>query len=216
MSLYNESAGEDIDPTPVVAVLGVIDELERRPPTPGFAEGHAVILLGEPSEELGGSRWAAELRSHPGGRLAGIDFGAHRRLIDLVARLVRAEGLVSAVHDVSSGGLGVALAECVAASGVGCDIHGDREGGPDGDHDGIGSHAALFSEAPGRVVVSSPRPEDVLSQARTSGVAARVIGLGGGDRFRVAGLVDLLVGQVIETWRGVIPAAVGDAVSDPV
>jgi phosphoribosylformylglycinamidine synthase subunit PurL len=195
VSLYNESGGEDIDPTPVVAVLGVIESLTQVPPRAAFSEGHSVLLLGEISGSLGGSRWAVDVRSHPDGRLPEIDLDAHAALLELTARLVGSDGLVSGVHDVSGGGLGVALAECAIFSGVGCDVGS------------IPSHAELFSESPSRVLVSSDRPHDVLARCEAAGVVAQLIGIAGGDRVRVHGLMDVPVSELAQAWRTALPDA---------
>ncbi|MGO9455810.1 MAG: phosphoribosylformylglycinamidine synthase subunit PurL, partial [Acidimicrobiales bacterium] len=122
VSLYNESAGRDIDPTVVLGVLGLVDRLRRRPPGAGWADGSTVVLLGSrsaadgPPHPLAGSRWAVERRGRRGGTLPPLDTDAHRRLVDLVAGVVDetlagGEGLCTGVHDVSAGGLGVTLAE---------------------------------------------------------------------------------------------------------
>jgi phosphoribosylformylglycinamidine synthase len=198
VSFYNESGGEDIDPSPVVATLGVIDRLDRRPPGAVFEEGASLVLLGAPSRELGGSRWAWELRSHHGGTLPGIDLQAQSRLLVLVADLVRTEGLVSGVHDVSGGGLGVALAECALSSGVGCEV------------EGVAGHGELFSEAPGRVVMCSVRPDEVCAHAQEAGLPARVIGETGGRRLVVRDLLGISVSEITESWSGALPAALGD------
>ncbi|MGH9055486.1 MAG: phosphoribosylformylglycinamidine synthase subunit PurL, partial [Acidimicrobiales bacterium] len=105
VSLYNESAGADIDPTPVVAVLGVIDRLVAPPPGTGFVDGTSVVLLGTTDDALAGSRWAVERRGHTGGALFALDLAAHGRLLELVRGLVAEGSLVQAVHDVSEGGL---------------------------------------------------------------------------------------------------------------
>ncbi|MGH9112323.1 MAG: phosphoribosylformylglycinamidine synthase subunit PurL, partial [Acidimicrobiales bacterium] len=107
VSLYNETAGHDIDPTPVVTVVGLIDDLARRPPGVGLVAGGTLLLLGRTDASLGGSRWAAQCRGHRGGRLPALDLDAHRALVELVAGLVSA-GALAGVHDVSDGGLGVA------------------------------------------------------------------------------------------------------------
>jgi phosphoribosylformylglycinamidine synthase II len=203
VSLYNESGGTDIDPTPVVAVLGVVERLEHRPPTVGFVPGDAVVLLGTTEPALAGSRWAVDRAGHRGGTLFALDLDAQRRVVELVAGLVTAGGtgaLVGALHDVSSGGLGLCLAECAAASGVGATV-----GGIDG-------HAGLFSESPGRVVLCTARPEEVLARAEAAGVPAAVIGTAGGERLVVEGLVDLAVADVAGAWRRALPGALGDAV----
>ncbi len=124
VSLYNESGGVDIDPTPVVAVLGVIDDLARRPPGAVFVAGTSLVLLGATDPSLAGSRWAVDHCGHRGGVLPALDLAAHGALLRLVADLVADDDLVAGVHDVSDGGLGVALAECAVRSGVGCVVDG--------------------------------------------------------------------------------------------
>ncbi|HET9690330.1 MAG TPA: phosphoribosylformylglycinamidine synthase subunit PurL, partial [Acidimicrobiales bacterium] len=112
VSLYNESRGRDIDPTPVVGTLGLVQHLERRPPLPHLHDGGRVLLVAVrgATSSLGGSRWAAEVRGHRGGVLPGLDLAAHGRLVAAVAALA-GSGLADGLHDVSDGGLGVALAE---------------------------------------------------------------------------------------------------------
>ena len=203
VSLYNESGGADIDPTPVVAVLGVVERLDRRPPTVGLVPGGTLVLLGTTEPSLAGSRWAVERAGHRGGTLFGLDLAAQRRVVELVAGLVTADDpavVVDALHDVSSGGLGLCLAECAAASGVGATV-----GGVDG-------HAGLFSESPGRVVLCTSRPGEVLSRAEAAGVPAAAIGTAGGEQLVVEGLVDLPVADLARAWRRALPAALGDAV----
>ncbi len=199
VSLYNESGGVDIDPTPVAAVLGVIDDLTRKPPGAVFVDGTCLILLGTTDPSLGGSRWAVDLRSHTGGTLPALDLVAHKALLALVAGLVNDPDLVVGIHDVSDGGLGVALAECAVNSGVGCHVHG------------IDNHAQLFSESPGRVLVDTIDPHEVLGRAEAAGVPARVLGHPGGDRLVVDGLLDLSVIEAIAAWRDALPDALGQS-----
>jgi phosphoribosylformylglycinamidine synthase subunit PurL len=201
VSLYNASAGNDIDPTPVVAVLGVIDHLERRPPGMAFTSGSTLVLLGDTDPSLAGSRWAVERHGHRGGTLPALDLAAHRRLLALMMRLVPVEGLLTSVHDVSGGGLALALAECALRSGVGCTV------------DGVGDHAELFSESPSRVVLGTDSPDEVRAQARAAGVPARVIGVAGGDRIAVGGLLDVAVADAAEAWRVSLPGALGEPVT---
>jgi len=197
VSLYNESGGADIDPTPVVAVLGVIDDLVRRPPGAAFVPGTALVLLGATDPSLAGSRWAVDVRHHRGGVLPVLDLAAHGALLRLVAALVNDGDLVAGVHDVSDGGLGLALAECAVASGTGCVV------------DGVDGHGELFSESPGRVVVGTTDPHEVLARAAASGIPARILGHPGGDRIVVGGLVDLPVAEATAAWRHALPDALG-------
>jgi phosphoribosylformylglycinamidine synthase II len=185
VSLYNEADGEDIDPTPVVGVVGLVDALTTPPPGPGFGAGHQLLLLGPEARNLAGSRWAADRHGCRGGRLPPFDPALHRRLLELLVELVDRPGLLSGVHDVADGGLAVALAECAARSGVGARV------------EGIADHAELFSEGPSRVVVASAQAEAVVAAAAAAQVPVRPLGVAGGDRLVVAGLVDLAVTDVV-------------------
>jgi phosphoribosylformylglycinamidine synthase subunit PurL len=197
VSLYNESAGTDIDPTPVVAVLGVIDDLVRRPPPAALVAGTCLVLVGVTDPDLAGTRWAVDRRGHRGGVLPGLDLAAHRRLLRLVADLVADGDLVVTAHDVSDGGLGVALAECAVASGVGCVTAG------------VDGHRELFSESPGRVLLGTTDPHEVLARAAAAGIPARILGHPGGDRLVVDGLLDVSVSAATAAWRDALPGALG-------
>jgi phosphoribosylformylglycinamidine synthase len=200
VSLYNESAGVDIDPTPVVGVLGVVDRLTRRPPGPGLPAGGEVVLLGpEPTVDgLSGSRWAWD-RGARGGRLAPLDPAAHLAVATLVRDLVAGDDLL-AVHDVADGGMALALAEAAVATGAGAVLGG------------LSGVAALFGESPSRVlaVVAPDRLDAVRERAEGAGVALRVLGRAGGDRLVVDGVLDVGVADLARAWRDHLPAAFGD------
>lgn len=209
VSLYNESRGVDIDPTPVIGLLGMVDELVRRPPGVTLTPGDHLVLLGDdltgPEPSLAGSAvaWAA---GHKGGVLPALDFQAHTRVVDLVRVLVN-EGGLHGVHDASSGGLGVALAELSVRSGVGVEAAG------------LPSTAHLFAESPSRVVVAVPANQSgyVLAAAEKAGVPAVELGSAAGDRFLitratddvVAVLVDMAVADLTAAWRDRLPDALG-------
>jgi phosphoribosylformylglycinamidine synthase len=196
VSLYNESRGRDIDPTPVVGSVGLIDTLDRRPPGIGLVESGRVLLLGDRAGlSLAGSAWARR-RGHVGGQLPDVDYERHRAVLQLVRTLV-VDGILAGVHDVSDGGLGVALAEMAFAGGVGFRVSG------------VNGHAELFSEAPSRVVVCAlpDAAPEVLRRAREAGVPASLLGGSGGDRLMVEGLVDLDLGAVDTRWRSSLPEA---------
>jgi phosphoribosylformylglycinamidine synthase len=214
VSLYNESFGADIDPTPVIGVLGLVDRLANRPPGVTLVEGASIVLLdasigattnrrNPPS--LGGSRWAVERRGHRNGSLPALDLVGHRQLVEFVTAIV-AEGvgatgpgtppappLVSGIHDVSGGGLGVALAELSVRSGVGVRVAG------------VADHHELFTEAPSRVVVCTTRRSELITRAAEAGVGFRVLGEAGGDRVVVEGLVDVGVDEASSSWRNRLP-----------
>jgi phosphoribosylformylglycinamidine synthase subunit PurL len=211
VSLYNESAGRDIDPTVVLGVLGLVEVVRRRPPGVGWGEGSTVLLLGArhaaqgPPHPLGGSRWAVERRNRRGGVLPPLDVDAHRRLVDLVAGLVAetvggGDGLLSGVHDVSGGGLAVALAEMAVAGGCGLVTEGGESM----------TWGELFTELPSRVVVATSRPAEVIERAARGGVPATVLGRCGGDRLGLWGLADLALEQVKNAWSETLPVALGE------
>jgi phosphoribosylformylglycinamidine synthase II len=188
VSLYNESHGTDIDPTPVLGLLGMVDQLVRRPPGAQLADGARLLLVGPRSTELGGSRLWKDAAALPP-----FDFAA----IDAVAELVRAlvgGGLVVGAHDVADGGIATALGEMVARSGVGARVAVDGPG-------------ELFSESAGRVLlcVAPDRVGEVLARAGT--VPATELGSTGGDRLVIEGLVDVGVPEVVDAWRNALPAA---------
>jgi phosphoribosylformylglycinamidine synthase len=217
VSLYNESYGADINPTPVIGVLGLIDRLAVPPPGVTLVGEASLVLLdasvgttrprqGPPS--LAGSRWAVEVLGHRDGTLPALDLPGHARLVALVTALV-ADGnanaaggaaLVSGIHDVSAGGLGVALAEMAVRSGIGLQVSG------------IADHHELFTEAPSRVVVCTTRRKELISRAAEAGVGFRVLGSAGGERLVVEGLIDLSVAEVADAWRGRLPSLL-DAVA---
>ena len=212
VSLYNESYGKDIDPTPVIGGLGLIDRLAARPPGVTLVEGGTLVLLDASvgtsdtrrrPPSLAGSRWAVQLRRHRNGTLPPIDLAGHGRLVDFVAGLVAegvagGAGLVDGIHDVSGGGLGVALAELAVRSGIGLVVSG------------VADHHELFTEAPSRVVVCTTRSHELLSRAAAAGVGFRVLGTAGGDRITVDDLVDLDLDGATAAWRARLPDLLDD------
>ena len=193
VSLYNASAGVDIDPTPVVGLLGLIEVLDRRPPGLRLEPGEPLVLIGPAPAgpaSLAGSRWADRVHGHRGGRLPTLDLGAHAACCALVVELVRA-GLVSGVHDVSDGGLAATLAEMAVVSATGFSVAG------------VEGHTALFAEPPSHVVACVPAAalEEVGAKARAAGMQARVLGRAGGDRLVVEGLLDVSLEDATSAWR---------------
>ena len=174
VSFYNESRGADIDPTPVVGVVGLIDQLDAPPPVPRTVEHEHLVLLGTTRPELGGSEWAAVVHGLDGGRPPEADLDAAKRLHTFVRDLV-SERTVGGVHDCSDGGVAVALAEMAFASGIGFTVAPES---------GVPPAAWCFSESTNRVVVSvdaRPLPH-VLRRAADAGVPAVDLGAAGGDR----------------------------------
>ncbi|CAB4324319.1 unannotated protein [freshwater metagenome] len=197
VSLYNESLGTSIDPTPVVGMLGIIDALDRRPPGVTLSDGGRLLLIGVTQSELSGSRWARD-RGHSGGTLPTLDPAHHLAVADVVRSLVTG-GMLTGLHDVSTGGVGVALAEMASRSGLG--VTAAR----------VADHAELFSESPSRVV-ACVAPENLIAVENVlaaAGVPVARIGVAGGDRFSIKGLLDLPLAEVTGTYRNRIPDALG-------
>jgi phosphoribosylformylglycinamidine synthase len=205
VSLYNETAGRPVYPTPVIGVLGILDDVSKHLKS-GFTTGEArVFLLGaslsQPALTLAGSEYLEA--EH--GRVAGmprVDLGAEHRLQQLVLR-AHAEGLLLSAHDCSDGGLAVTIAESAILGGYGFEGAGDFEGRLD---------AALFGEAQGRIVVSIAA--DVFRQG---GGAARLADLGrelgvlvtpvgrtnASGRFQF-GPIDASLPEMVEAWESLI------------
>jgi phosphoribosylformylglycinamidine synthase len=198
VSLYNESRGVDIDPTPIVGLLGMVDPLDRRPPPPALVEGMRLLLLGHPAHSLAGSRWAFA-RDARGGRLDPLDLVAFGTVAALVRELVR-DGLVAGLQDVADGGLGLALAEMAARSSVGCRVAG------------LTARDTLV-EAPGRFVLccSPAVARTVERRATDAGVPVRLLGASGTDRFVIEDQVDLPVADLVAKWQQNLPQAFGKA-----
>jgi phosphoribosylformylglycinamidine synthase subunit PurL len=171
VSFYNESPTGSVHPTPVIGMLGVIDSLEYITRSTFRNAGDAIILLGECTDEIGGSEYLATIHGAIGGPPPACDLDGERNLITALTEAIRA-GVIASAHDCSDGGLAIAVAECIMAdrsSMLGADI--DL-----GAWDSLPLRAVLFGEAQGRIVVSSGAPDRVLDIAAQNGVPARVIG----------------------------------------
>ncbi len=200
VSLYNSHGrvkglpDSSINPTPVVGVLGVMDDVRRANPSGWFEEGLAVVVLGSTREELDGSAWARAVHDHLGGLPPAVDLEAEMALGRVLLALSEADGpdgarLVRAAHDLSAGGLVQALADAVARHGVGASIDLSRLQG----NDGVDDFTALLSESGARALVAVPEwaVAAVAAAAEAEGVAWARLGTTGGDMLVVSG-TDLL------------------------
>ncbi len=197
VSLYNESNGNNIDPTPIVGMLGMTGSLDQPPPGKGLVDGHRLIVLGPDGSGLGGSLWGRS-KGAVGGDLPELDYELHLRVAEVTRALVSG-GLVSAVHDVGAGGLGLAVAEMAIAGGVGAIAAR------------VADHDALFSEAPSRVVVCvAPDTMSTVEQmAESMGVPITRLGLATGDRISFKGLLDGALDEAQAIFSSRIPDALG-------
>jgi phosphoribosylformylglycinamidine synthase len=218
VSLYNQTGQAAIHPTPVIGVLGVHDDVRKRVSAGFGAAGATIIVLGQTRDELGGSAWAHLVHGHLGGMPPAVDLGAEQRLASLIAEASSA-GLLASAHDLSDGGLAIALAESCLRGGIGCEV---SLGGVPGGSGGIlrssprGGTAAdafvsLFSESAGRAVVSV-RPEQAEAfdgLARSHGVPAAAIGTVTGDSLRVTGQFAVSLDELAGVWRDTLPRLFG-------
>ncbi|WP_295125722.1 phosphoribosylformylglycinamidine synthase subunit PurL [uncultured Leifsonia sp.] len=173
VSFYNQTGDTPIFPTPVVGVLGVIDDVARRIPAGWQDEGENIYLLGITREELDGSAWAGTVHGHLGGRPPAVDLAAERTLAEAL-HAASQEGLISSAHDLADGGLIQALAESVMRFGVGARVWlGELQ-----ERDGVDAATALFSESTARVIVSVPREDDVKFRGLCEGRGVPLLRIG--------------------------------------
>jgi phosphoribosylformylglycinamidine (FGAM) synthase-like enzyme len=199
VSLYNQTGATAIHPTPVIGVLGVHDDVRRRLAAGFSAGGAQVALLGFTRPEFGGSAWAEVAHQHLGGQPPAVDLDAERRLAVVIAAAA-ADGVLASAHDLSDGGLAVALAESCLRGAIGCAVTlpGDQ-------------FTALFSESAGRALVSvTPgREADFTTLCAEHGVPVTVLGVTAGDSLTVEGAFDLPLTALERTWAGTLPALFG-------
>jgi phosphoribosylformylglycinamidine synthase II len=208
VSLYNETDGRAIYPTPVIGVVGLLEQadhvLERRFQGPG----ELVILLGQGHGELGGSEYLKVVAGLVRGVPPALDLRAERALQDLIVRLA-GDRLVRSAHDCSDGGIAVALAECCfGTAGVGAEASIDGVNVSRDPH--VNDAAALFGESASRIVVSAT-PDDVtevLRRAAAAQVPARVIGETGGNRLRIAVAGRTVIDESVDEAEGVWSTAI--------
>ncbi len=196
VSFYNESPTGAVYPTPVVGMVGLIDDVSHVTPSGFQRAGDAIVLLGEPTDELGGSEYLKWIHGIVAGAPPACDLEAERALIDALLEAI-GSGSVTSAHDCSDGGLAVALAECAIADrernfGATIDLNAWND---------LPLRALLFGEAQGRIIVSTADADALLAVALQHGVPARVIGtvsgpdaplsVSVGNRQFVAPLADL-------------------------
>ncbi|MGN6331616.1 MAG: phosphoribosylformylglycinamidine synthase subunit PurL [Motilibacteraceae bacterium] len=205
VSFYNQTGGTAILPTPVVGVLGVIDDVARRTPM-GFSEpGQQIYLLGTTRDELAGSEWAHVVHGHLGGLPPQVDLEAERVLGEILVNASR-DGLLDAAHDLSDGGLAQALAEACLRRGVGARVWLP---------DGIDPFVALFSESTARAVVVVPREEevrftDMCTARRFPHLRIGVTDGAGEDAvLDVQGLFAVPLSELRAAHEGTLPAVLG-------
>ncbi|GGO60417.1 phosphoribosylformylglycinamidine synthase subunit PurL [Nonomuraea cavernae] len=199
VSFYNQTGTTAIHPTPVVGVLGVIDDVAKRVRTGFVAEGLRVALLGETLEEFGGSEWAHVAHGHLGGLPPVADLEAEQALATVLVEAAR-RGLLEGSHDLSDGGLAIALAESCLARGVGATVTLGED-----------PFVELFSESAGRalVAVAPERFEEFAALCGDHEVPCHGLGVTGGTSLVVEGVLEVPVSELRDRHSAALPALFG-------
>ena len=200
VSLYNQTGDVAIHPTPVVAVLGVIDDVNRRTPMAFSDEGHLIYLLGDTREELGGSAWSQVVHDHLGGMPPQVDLAREQLLAEILISASR-DGMIDAAHDLSDGGLIQALVESCLRGGQGARVVVP---------DGIDPFVLLFSESAGRAIVAVPRSEELrfTDMCGARGLPATRIGVVDGAEIDIQGQFSIALSELKDAHEGTIPALI--------
>ena len=200
VSFYNQTGDQAILPTPVVGVLGVIDDVAKRTPMGFGSDGDVILLLGDTRDELAGSVWAGVVHDHLGGLPPAVDLDHEIQLAEVMIAAAE-QGLLTSAHDLSEGGLAQALTEAVLRNG-----HGARIELPSG----TDPFVALFSESTGRVLVSlaADQRDAFVSLCRHDGVPVQELGVVGGDQVELRGLFSIGLDQLRTAWQAPIRTAI--------
>ncbi|HKN99760.1 MAG TPA: phosphoribosylformylglycinamidine synthase subunit PurL, partial [Pseudonocardiaceae bacterium] len=208
VSFYNSTGGTAILPTPLVGVLGVIDDVRHRIPTgigaeTGAAGGDALLLLGTTRDEFGGSEWAHVVHGHLGGRPPRVDLAAERLLAEILLAGSR-DGMVSAAHDLSEGGLAQAVVEAALIGQTGCRIVLPEGADP---------FVYLFAESAGRALVAVPRTEEprFTEMCSARGLPWARIGVvdAAADAVEIQDVATFGLAELAAAWEGTLPALFG-------
>ncbi|WP_162236928.1 MULTISPECIES: phosphoribosylformylglycinamidine synthase subunit PurL [unclassified Agreia] len=211
VSFYNQTGTKPIHPTPVVAILGVIDDVAKRIPSGWQDEGNNIYLLGTTTVEFDGSAWAGVIHDHLGGRPPAVSLANEATLAGLLAAGAQ-QSIIASAHDLSDGGLATALVESVMRFGVGARVFLDELML----RDGVDIATALFSETTGRVLVSVPREDDVKFIGLCEGRGYPVIRVGVTDStepgISIQGQFDVSLDELRGTHRATLQQHFGDVV----
>ena len=208
VSFYNQTGDVAIYPTPVVGVLGVIDNVARRIPSGWQDDGNNIYLLGTTYDELDGSAWAETIHQHLGGQPPKVDLQKEKQLAELLQGAA-VQGLIESAHDVSEGGLAVAVAESALRFNVGARIWIEELK----DRDQLDDTAALFSESQARVIVTVGREDDVKFQGLCEARGVPVLRIGVTDKesesLHIQGIAEIALNDVRSGWAKTLPELFG-------
>jgi phosphoribosylformylglycinamidine synthase subunit PurL len=201
VSFYNQTGTTPILPTPVVGVLGVIDDVTRRTPGGFQTAGQAIYLLGETRDELAGSAWAGLIHDHLGGRPPAVDLAQEKALAEVLIRASR-RAMLGSAHDLAEGGLAQALVESALRRGLGARIELPGDADP---------FVWLFSESAGRVLVSVKEGTagDLAALCEINGVKLTKLGEVTATEdatLELVGQFTVPLDRIVQAWQGTIPA----------
>ena len=185
VSLYNETNGAAIPPTPTVGAVGLLADYDLRAGFASAVEGDTLVLIGATKGELGASIYLREVQGREDGAPPPVDLALERKTGDLIRELI-VSGAVGAVHDLSDGGLLIAAADMALASQVGIVL----------DIPPADAHGFLFGEDQARYLISSPNADDILRAAAAAGVPAAVVGKAEGEALAAQGLFSIPLAQL--------------------
>jgi phosphoribosylformylglycinamidine synthase len=197
VSFYNEDPNGAVYPTPIIGMVGIVEDIKHITTIWFMREGHDIYLTGETGDEIGASEYLKVIHGRISGSTPAIDLSIHKRTIDLVLALIR-EGVVVSAQDVSDGGLAVALAECCFRNRLGCSVTLDSR---------VRSDSLLFGESQSRAIISAP-PEhhDRITQlAQDHNISLRKIGITGGLNLKINDLIDIPVVKLSRIYQEAIP-----------
>ena len=202
VSLYNETNGSGILPTPAIGGVGLIEDAAKSVSLGFKRAGETIILIGETRGHLGQSLYLREVLGREEGTPPPVDLDAEKRNGDFVRAQIRA-GAVSACHDLSDGGLLVALAEMAMAGGIGASVSIPGA---------LPAHAFLFGEDQARYALTASQPDALLAVARQAGVAAQILGKTGGDALTIRDIGAISVAELRRINEAWLPAYMAAAV----
>jgi phosphoribosylformylglycinamidine synthase len=201
VSLYNETNGVAIPPTPTVGAVGLLEDYDLRMGFGNVADGDTLILIGESHGELGASIYLREILGREDGAPPPVDLAAERKNGDFVRGLIPT-GLIAGLHDLSDGGLLIAAADVALASKIGITLNASSH---------LHAHPYLFGEDQARYLIATPDPDAVLAAAKEAGVHANLAGMAGGNAFASADLFSISLDALRTAHEAWLPGFMGAA-----
>jgi len=199
VSLYNETNGAAIPPTPTVGGVGLLTEYSQRADFAGMKAGDTLVLIGANTGELGASIYLREVLGREDGAPPPVDLALERRTGDFVRRLIQSR-TVTVVHDLSDGGLIIAAADMALASNVGVTLDATSPGN---------AHPFLFGEDQARYLIATDAPEALLKAAADAGLHAGVVGQASGDAFASRDLFSIPLARLRAAHEDWMPGFMG-------